>query len=136
MKIFLTSTGDSLDSLVDPKFGRCDYFIIYDTDSQSFESKVNPYKHGESSVGISVAKEVIDSGATSAISVNFGPNAFRVLKEADIKTYKAKDDMTIKDAITAFLEGKLKEAGKPVSHEEAEKIYPHHHHHDGECEEE
>ncbi len=130
MKIFITSMGDKLDSKVDPKFGRCDYLIIYDTETKDFEAKENPYKTGQSSVGISVAQMAINNGCPVAISGNFGPNAFRVLSEGEVKTYKAKDGMTIKEAIDAFLKGELEPVKSPVSHEQAEKIYPHHHHHD------
>ncbi len=126
MKIFITSTGNSLKSKVDPKFGRCDYFIIYDTETKEFEAKENPYKAGQSSVGISLAQTVIKTGSTVAISTNFGPNAHRVLKEGDIKMYKADEDMTIEEAIKNYLNGKLKEVMSATSHEQADKIFPHH----------
>jgi len=130
MKIFITSTGENLESMVDPKFGRCDYYIIYDTETKNFEAKGNPYKNGQSSVGISVAQLAINNNCPVAISGNYGPNAFQVLSEGKVKTYKAKDDMTIKEAVEACLKGELEEIKKPVSHEEAEKIFPRHHHHD------
>ncbi len=130
MKIFVTSTGENLESTVDPKFGRCNYYIIYDTEKKEFEVKENPYKTGQSSVGISVAQLAINNNCSVAISVNYGPNAFRVLSEGGVKTYKAKEDMKVKDAIEAYLKGELEEVNNPVSHEQAEKIFPHHHHHD------
>ena len=130
MKIFITASGEDLDSLVDPKFGRCDYIIIYDTETKGFEAMENPYKTGQSSVGISVARMAINNGCPVAISVNYGPNAFRVLSEGNVKTYKAKDGIKVSEAIDAYLNGKLELVGKPVSHEEAEKIFPHHHHDD------
>ncbi len=33
MKIAITSEGNSLNSLIDPRFGRCAFFAIYDTDT-------------------------------------------------------------------------------------------------------
>ena len=35
MKVAITSTGDNLESKLDQRFGRCGYFIIYDTVIQS-----------------------------------------------------------------------------------------------------
>ncbi len=132
MKIFITSESDNLQAKVDPKFGRCEYYIIHEKETGEYSSAKNPYREGRSSVGISVAQLVINSGCSIAISGNFGPNAFKVLKEAGVKTYRAENGMTVKEAIDALFEGKLKEVGKPTSHEEAEKIYPHHHYHDEE----
>jgi predicted Fe-Mo cluster-binding NifX family protein len=37
MKIAVSSCGIFLDSPIDPRFGRCDYFVIVDTIDMSFE---------------------------------------------------------------------------------------------------
>jgi len=37
MKIAVSSCGIFLDSPIDPRFGRCDYFVIVDTYDMSFE---------------------------------------------------------------------------------------------------
>ena len=37
MKVAVTASGKDLDSPIDPRFGRCAYFMIVDTDSMSFE---------------------------------------------------------------------------------------------------
>ena len=36
MKMAISSIGTTLGSNVDPRFGKCPYFIIYDTDSNIF----------------------------------------------------------------------------------------------------
>ena len=36
MKIVITAKGTALDSEIDPRFGRAQYFILYDTDDHSF----------------------------------------------------------------------------------------------------
>ena len=41
MKIAITSTGDSLNSNIDPRFGRCAFFAIHDTDTKTTEFVVN-----------------------------------------------------------------------------------------------
>ncbi len=38
MKIAITSTGPTLDDPVDPRFGRCAYFVIVKTNDMSFEA--------------------------------------------------------------------------------------------------
>ncbi len=41
MKICITSTGPRLDSEMDPRFGRCQYFLFVDPDTQGL---VRPWK--------------------------------------------------------------------------------------------
>ena len=38
MKIAVSSSGKDLDSQVDPRFGRCAYFVIVETENMSFEA--------------------------------------------------------------------------------------------------
>lgn len=37
MKIAITSTGNTLDSNMDQRFGRCSYFVVYNMESKSVE---------------------------------------------------------------------------------------------------
>ena len=41
MKIAVSSNGKSLDSQIDPRFGRCAYFLIIETDDMSLEAFKN-----------------------------------------------------------------------------------------------
>lgn len=41
MKIAVSSTGPGLNDLVDPRFGRCRYYIFYDESTGLHESKEN-----------------------------------------------------------------------------------------------
>ena len=34
MKIGISSTGNTMSSLLDARFGRCAYFVVYDTDHE------------------------------------------------------------------------------------------------------
>jgi len=41
MKIAITSIGAKLEDKVDPRFGRCHYFILFDTETNKFEAIEN-----------------------------------------------------------------------------------------------
>ena len=41
MKIAVSSQGKNLESPLDPRFGRCAYFLIVETDDMSFEAVHN-----------------------------------------------------------------------------------------------
>ena len=38
MKIAVSSSGNNLDSRIDPRFGRCAYFVVAETDNMNFEA--------------------------------------------------------------------------------------------------
>lgn len=42
MKLAVTTAEPSLDARVDPRFGRCPYFIVVETEDFSFEALENP----------------------------------------------------------------------------------------------
>ncbi|GAB1419458.1 NifB/NifX family molybdenum-iron cluster-binding protein [Bacteroidales bacterium] len=50
MKVAITSTGNSPDSMLDPRFGRCSWFVIYDTITGSIEFLPNPFRNEEENV--------------------------------------------------------------------------------------
>ena len=122
MKIFITSKGKTLDSPVDPRFGRAEFYIVYDTDTGEFKAEENPFKRGQTAVGISLAQRIIEEGAGAAISGNFGPNAFEVLKAAEIPMFRAKEGQTVKEAVEAFLKGELQQMRSATPREVAEKL--------------
>ena len=84
MKIVISSTGSSFDSEVDPRFGRCQYFVIVDLDDMSFEAMPNTNLAQGSGVGIQSAKLVVDQGAKAVLTGNIGPKAQDVLAEVGV----------------------------------------------------
>lgn len=80
MKIYITSNGDSPDSTIDPRFGRCRYFAIYDTDSDSFEFIENPNKDVVSGAGVLSAQFIIEKGCRCVITGRVGPKAREALE--------------------------------------------------------
>ena len=112
MKIAVTSTGKTLDSQVDPRFGRAACFIVVDTETMEFSVIENESVAAAGGAGISSAKAVIDAGAEAILTGNCGPNAERTLTAAGIKIYTGASG-TVSEAIELFKSGKLTEATGP-----------------------
>jgi predicted Fe-Mo cluster-binding NifX family protein len=112
MKIAISSTGDTLDSQVAPRFGRAAYFIIVDPESMDFHVVENKNTDATGGAGIHSAKIVIDAQAQAVLTGNCGPNAQRTLSAADVKLYTGVTG-TISEAIELFKAGSLVETTEP-----------------------
>ena len=112
MKIAITSTGQTLDSQVDPRFGRAAYFIIVDTETMEFETIENQNVNASGGAGVNSAKVVIDAGAQAVLTGNCGPNAQRTLSAAGVKLYTDVSG-TVSEAIELFKTGELAETSEP-----------------------
>lgn len=107
MRIAITSTGDTLESLIDERFGRAKKIVIYDTDSDSYELIDNSLNLSlAQGAGIQTAQNIVNQGVRAVISGHFGPNAVRVLNAASVEIYQALG-MTVAQAIDKFKQGKL-----------------------------
>ena len=84
MKIAVTSTGPGLDSSVDPRFGRCAYFIMVDTESGVVAATANPFLDDASGAGTQAAQWVLEQGTEVLMTGNCGPKAAAVLADAEI----------------------------------------------------
>ena len=112
MKICVTSTGETFDSDMDPRFGRCKYFLIIETDSMNINSIPNDSMMASGGAGIQAAQMVAKTGATTVITGNIGPNAFQTLKAAGINVITGVNG-SIKDVVDMFSNGELKDIDAP-----------------------
>jgi predicted Fe-Mo cluster-binding NifX family protein len=112
MKIAISSSGDTLDSQVDPRFGRAAYFIIVDPESMDFHVIENKNTDAAGGAGIHSAKIVIDAQAQAVLTGNCGPNAQRTLSAADVKLYAGLKG-SVSEAIQLFKANKLAETAEP-----------------------
>ena len=107
MKLFLNAESKSLNSIIDPSFSRCNYFLIYQTEDDGYEFIENEFQDLQTSVGAAVANKAIELGVEAVIAVNPGPRAFNALNEAGIKIYHAKGDIKIKQVLKSFANDEL-----------------------------
>jgi len=85
MKIAISAQGTDLSAQVDPRFGRCQYFIIIDPDTMDFEAVNNSGAMAGGGAGVSTAQTTAGKGVDAILTGNCGPNAFHGLSAAGIK---------------------------------------------------
>jgi predicted Fe-Mo cluster-binding NifX family protein len=108
MIIAISATGNSIDSDIDYRFGRCAYFLIVHLENNEIMNvrpKENQGRLQGHGAGIRAAQQVVETGAEKIITGNVGPNAFRVLQENNRECYKAEG--TPREAVKLLLENKL-----------------------------
>jgi len=112
VKIAVSATGLDLDAEVDPRFGRCQYFIIVDPQSMQFEALDNSNAMAAGGAGISTAQMIASKGAELVLTGNCGPNAYQTLSAAGLQVITGVDGR-IRDAIEAYKTGKFQSSTQP-----------------------
>ena len=106
MKIAFTSKSNNFESEIDPRFGRCNFFLIVDIDTMVFESVPNESSLSSGGAGIQAAQTIAKAGVEVVVTGNIGPNAFQTLSAAGIKVF-TRANGNIKDAIEKYKKGEL-----------------------------
>ena len=112
MKVAVSAIEPTLESRVDARFGRCAYFIIVNTDDQSYEAIVNPNLTQGSGAGIQSGRLMSEKSVDYVLTGNCGPNAYRTLNAAGIRVITGCEG-TVAEVTAQLSEGKLTEAAEP-----------------------
>ncbi len=113
MKIAITANGPTLDVNVDPRFGRCAYFLIVDTDTLDFEAVENPNVALGGGAGIQSGQLMAAKNVKFVLTGNCGPNAHETLSAAGIGVIPGCSG-AVGDAVERFKAGQLNTASEPT----------------------
>lgn len=109
MKIAITATGGSLESPLDPRFGRAKCFVVVPATGEGFSVHDNAVNlNAAQGAGVQAGEAVARLGVGAVITGHVGPKAFRLLTAAGIKVFHA-EDSTVGDALRRFRAGELPE---------------------------
>jgi len=111
MKIAISAAGPSLEAEVDPRFGRCQYFIIADPETMDFEVMDNSSAMAAGGAGIAAAQTIAGKGVQVVLTGNCGPNAFSVLEAAGIKVMTGVSG-TVQEVVEGYKAGKYNAISK------------------------
>jgi len=112
MKICVTAQGNSLESQVDPRFGRCQYFIFVDSDTLGFEAVQNPSIDSMGGAGVQSGQLIAEKGVKTVLTGNVGPNAFQTLQAAGVVVITGVSG-TVKEAVEKYKKGEIKPTTGP-----------------------
>jgi predicted Fe-Mo cluster-binding NifX family protein len=113
MRIAVSVKEPSIDSEVDPRFGRAPYFLLVDTDTMEWEVVCNTQNLNlTQGAGIQAAQSLMSKSPQVLLTGNCGPKAFRVFEAAGVKVCVGVKG-TARDAVEDFIKGKYIPAKGP-----------------------
>ncbi len=112
MKIAISTLAPNLDADIDPRFGRCRYFVVVDPDTMKFDTIENSNAAAGGGAGIATAQTLSGKGIETVITGNCGPNAYEALMAANIKVVTNASGK-VRDAVQNYKSGKLNASSKP-----------------------
>lgn len=112
MKIAITAKGEDLEAEVDPRFGRCQYFVIADSETMEFEAMENPSAMAMGGAGPQAAQAISKMDVGVVITGNVGPNAFQALEAAGIKIITGSSGI-VREMVEKYNRGDFSETNAP-----------------------
>ena len=107
MKIAVSSIGQTLDSAVEARFGRCPFFLIVNPTTLEFEVVTNASAEHSGGAGIQSAQLIAEKGASVVLTGSCGPNALKVFEKAGIQVITNVSG-SVSQAVQQFADGSLK----------------------------
>lgn len=113
-KIAVSSAGPTLDSSVDPRFGRAAGFVVIDPDTMEFEYVDNGSSQAMSQgAGIQTAELMTQHGVGIVLTGYVGPKAFHALSAVGIQIGQNLEDLTVREALERYKSGAVSMAAAP-----------------------
>jgi predicted Fe-Mo cluster-binding NifX family protein len=107
MKIAVSATKEDLNAPMDPRFGRCAYFVFVDPENMAFEACPNECADLSTGAGTEAARRVASRGAKVVITGNIGPKAITALAAAQIEVITGQTG-TVREAVESYKRGEMK----------------------------
>ncbi len=110
MRIAFTTKGTNWDSKMDPRFGRTEYFLVFDEITNELVDLDNRDSSKDAhGAGPKTAQKLFELKADVLITGNGpGGNAGVVLEKAGTEVYIGAGEMTVKEAYDAYQNNTLK----------------------------
>lgn len=103
MIIAIAASENHLKSNVDPHFGRCDWYCLYDTETKKSSFIENPVRYHQLQAGCDAALFLIEKGAKVVIAGRFGSKVIDVFKTNNVQMVIPQTQQPISKIINSFI---------------------------------
>ncbi|MEW6275200.1 MAG: NifB/NifX family molybdenum-iron cluster-binding protein [Bacillota bacterium] len=107
MRVAITAVGKRHGAHVDPRFGRCNFLAIVDTQKEQWEFIPNPGLSFGGGAGARVARELAGWKVACVVTGHIGPDALAVLEAAGIEVHTGVGG-TVQQVFDLYRQGLLK----------------------------
>ena len=121
MKICITSSGITLQSPCEPRFGRCSYLVFVDDTTMQYEALENPALSSSGGAGIKAAQTIAQVGADVLLTGSVGPNAQSVLEASEIEVVTGING-TVEEALGQYLKSRGKTVSGSITSQEPKRL--------------
>lgn len=109
MNIAFCSTGTDRTSKLDQRFGRTEFFVVINTETNEVHHFVNEAKNASGGAGPQAIQQLVDNNIEIVIAPEIGPKAYDAMVTMGIKAYAQGQLTTIEEAYTAWKNNDLQE---------------------------
>jgi len=99
MTFAIATTDNNLKALVDPHFGKCNWFFLYDTETNQSSFIENSASQNQENAGCDAAGILLDKNISMAIAGRFGSKVVDVFRKNNIQMVIPETQQTISEII-------------------------------------
>jgi len=102
MIIAIAASENHLKSNVDPHFGRCDWYCLYDTDTLKHTFIENTFRYQHEQAGTDAANFLLSKEIKIAIAGRFGSKVIDIFRTNNVQMIIPQTEQTISKTINSF----------------------------------
>jgi predicted Fe-Mo cluster-binding NifX family protein len=99
MIIAIASNENHLKATIDPHFGRCNWYCLYDTVTHESSFIENPVVHHQENAGCEAAELLIGKGINMAIAGRFGSKVVEAFRKNKVQMVIPESQPTLNEII-------------------------------------
>lgn len=96
-----------MEAKTDERFGRAQYFVLYDEVKRTAKTIENSAKHESGGAGGTAVRLLSEQGVNVVLVPELGPKAMDAMRAFDLKAYRYEKAGSVQETVDAYLAGDL-----------------------------